>query len=107
MSLRFQCNVVFHTASPFWTKVLDPQRDLVDPAVAGTKNVMMAARDAKSVTRVVLTSSVAVTFSFFLAPFTLRCHSLVDSWIHRWALATGCDPAGAETGGALEDLHRG
>ena len=53
------CQVIFHTASPFWNKVSDPQTELVDPAVSGTTNVLMAARDAQTVTRVVLTSSVA------------------------------------------------
>jgi nucleoside-diphosphate-sugar epimerase len=30
---------VFHTASPFLNAFEDPQRDLVDPALIGTKNV--------------------------------------------------------------------
>ena len=33
-------DVVFHTASPFIRVVADPQRDLVDPAVLGTLNVL-------------------------------------------------------------------
>lgn len=31
------CAVVFHTASPFTSKFTDAQRDLVDPAVQGTR----------------------------------------------------------------------
>lgn len=31
---------VFHTASPFRINVNDPQKDLVDPALNGTKNVL-------------------------------------------------------------------
>lgn len=53
------CDVVFHTASPFTSKITDPQRDLVDPAVKGTNNVLETANQTKSVTRVVLTSSCA------------------------------------------------
>jgi len=53
------CDVVFHTASPFTNKITDPQKDLVDPAVNGTKNVLNAASRTKSVKRVVVTSSVA------------------------------------------------
>ena len=53
------CSVVFHTASPFQTKVDNPQRDLVDPAVKGTENVLEAALKTPSVKRIVLTSSVA------------------------------------------------
>eukprot|EP00891_Asterochloris_glomerata_P004943 jgi/Astpho2/4943/Aster-06679 len=51
---------VFHTASPFQTDVKDPQKDLVDPALLGTKNVLNAAVKSKAtVKRVVLTSSFA------------------------------------------------
>lgn len=52
------CDVVFHTASPFQLQVEDPQRDLVDPAVKGTRNVLTAAAKA-GVRKVVLTSSCA------------------------------------------------
>lgn len=53
------CSVVFHTASPFILKYDDPQRDLVDPAVKGTANVLESANRTESVQRVVLTSSCA------------------------------------------------
>ena len=53
------CELVFHTASPFVIQVKDPQRDLVDPALIGTKNVLEAANKIESVKRVVLTSSCA------------------------------------------------
>ena len=54
------CDTVFHLASPFVPfKVKDPQTELVDPAVLGTINVLDAASRSGSVTRVVLTSSVA------------------------------------------------
>ena len=51
---------VFHCASPFFFGTTDPQRDIVDPAVNGTRNVMLACAATKSsLRRVVLTSSVA------------------------------------------------
>ena len=53
------CELVFHTASPFVIDVEDPQRDLIDPAVKGTANVLNAANRTASVKRVVLTSSCA------------------------------------------------
>ncbi len=37
------CELVFHTASPFILSVKDPQRDLVDPAVQGTRNALGSA----------------------------------------------------------------
>jgi dihydroflavonol-4-reductase len=52
------CEVVIHTASPYVVNVKDPQRDLVDPAVKGTLNVLRSAK-AAGVRRVVLTSSMA------------------------------------------------
>jgi dihydroflavonol-4-reductase len=54
-----ECRVVIHTASPFVRSVGDPQRDLVDPALLGTRNVLESANRVESVERVVLTSSIA------------------------------------------------
>ena len=53
------CSIVFHTASPFSTSVNDPQKELVDPALLGTRNVLQEANNHESVKRVVLTSSCA------------------------------------------------
>jgi nucleoside-diphosphate-sugar epimerase len=57
------CELVFHTASPFTTTVEDPQRDLIDPAVQGTANVLNSANAVDSVKRVVVTSSCAAIFT--------------------------------------------
>ena len=56
------CELVFHTASPFTLNVGDAQKDLVDPAVKGTKNVLNAATKSGSVKRVVVTSSCAAIY---------------------------------------------
>ena len=56
------CSVVFHTASPFTSKIKDPQRDLVDPAIMGTRNVLVSANSIDSIKRVVLTSSCAAIY---------------------------------------------
>ena len=54
------CRTVFHCASPFFIDAADPQAQLVEPAVAGTRAVMAAAAANKAdVRRVVLTSSCA------------------------------------------------
>lgn len=53
------CELVYHTASPFINSVKDPQRDLVDPALLGTRNVLESVNKTKTVKRVVLTSSCA------------------------------------------------
>lgn len=56
------CGVVFHTASPFTSDFDDAQRDLVDPAVKGTRNVLESANETEGVKRVVVTSSVAAIY---------------------------------------------
>ena len=50
---------VFHVASPFLLKYKDAQKELIDPALLGTRNVLEAATRSGTVQRVVLTSSVA------------------------------------------------
>ena len=57
------CELVFHTASPFTTNVKDPQKELIDPAVKGTRNVLKQANKTASVKRVVLTSSCAAIYT--------------------------------------------
>ena len=56
------CSIVFHTASPFVIDVKDPRKELVDPAMLGTRNVLVQATKTPSVERVVLTSSCAAVF---------------------------------------------
>lgn len=57
------CRIVFHTASPFTARVDDPQKELVDPALNGTRNVLDQASATDSVRRVVLTSSVVSIYT--------------------------------------------
>ncbi len=57
------CELVFHTASPFITDIKDPQKDLIDPAVKGTQNVLETANNTPSVKRVVVTSSCAAIYT--------------------------------------------
>ncbi|QSP94319.1 NAD-dependent epimerase/dehydratase family protein [Marinobacter salinisoli] len=56
------CELVFHTASPFVLDVKDPQKELVDPALRGTRNVLEQANKTPSVKRVVVTSSVVAIY---------------------------------------------
>lgn len=53
------CDAVLHTASPYVLDAKDPQKDLVEPAVNGTHNVLTACLKSPSVKRVIVTSSMA------------------------------------------------
>ncbi|KAL3347482.1 hypothetical protein AABB24_021251 [Solanum stoloniferum] len=53
------CEGVFHTASPCYLEVKDPQAELIDPALKGTLNVLGSVAKTPTVRRVVLTSSIA------------------------------------------------
>ncbi|XP_073267493.1 cinnamoyl-CoA reductase CAD2-like isoform X2 [Populus alba] len=59
------CESVFHVASPVLLGTnIDPQADLIEPAVKGTLNVLKSCAKFPSVKRVILTSSMAsVAFS--------------------------------------------
>ncbi|OMP06181.1 NAD-dependent epimerase/dehydratase [Corchorus capsularis] len=53
------CDGVFHTASPFYHNVKDPQAEMIDPALKGTLNVLRSCAKVPSIKRVVITSSIA------------------------------------------------
>lgn len=56
------CQLVYHTASPFIIEVNDPQKQLIDPALLGTRNILEEANKSNTVERVVLTSSCAAIY---------------------------------------------
>lgn len=55
------CRVVMHTASPFIVgpEVTDPERELVKPALLGTRDILETASRVEGVERIVLTGSTA------------------------------------------------
>ena len=54
------CELVIHTASPFKiTGIRDFHKDIIEPAVEGTKNILAAVNRTASVKRVVMTASMA------------------------------------------------
>lgn len=57
------CELVYHTASPFTSAYKDAQKELIDPAVNGTANVLNSVKEIDSVKRVVVTSSCAAIYT--------------------------------------------
>ncbi|WP_316959565.1 NAD-dependent epimerase/dehydratase family protein [Streptomyces sp. TRM68367] len=58
------CRVVFHVASPFLMpeRIRDGRRDVADPALLGTRNVLGSVRRTPTVERLVFTSTVGAVF---------------------------------------------
>jgi len=57
------CELIFHTASPFTMDVKNPQKELIEPAVRGTENVLASAKEVDAVKRIVVTSSCAAIYT--------------------------------------------
>lgn len=57
------CELIYHTASPFTTDVKDPKKELIEPAVEGTANVLNSANEVDSIKRVIVTSSCAAIYT--------------------------------------------
>lgn len=53
------CSAIIHIASPFTLRFKDAQKELIDPALKGTRNVLRGAANSTTVKKVILTSSVA------------------------------------------------
>lgn len=57
------CGLVIHTASPFIISgIKNAQKELIEPALEGTRNVLDSVNQTESVERVVLTSSVVAVY---------------------------------------------
>lgn len=57
------CEIVLHMASPFVvTNYKDAVKDIIEPAILGTENVLNSVNRTDSVKRVVVTSSIASTY---------------------------------------------
>jgi nucleoside-diphosphate-sugar epimerase len=57
------CELIYHTASPFSMEVKNPLKELIEPAVNGTENVILSANETPSVKRIVVTSSCAAIYT--------------------------------------------
>jgi nucleoside-diphosphate-sugar epimerase len=62
------CRVVFHVASPFLMpeKIKDGHKDVVEPALSGTRNVLAGMERTPTVERLVFTSTVGAIFGDYV-----------------------------------------
>lgn len=75
------CQFVIHVASPFPNQtVANPEEELIKPAVEGTKHVLKACAESKTVQRVVLTSSVAAIHGEWLRDQKLKLLKVVATF---------------------------
>lgn len=76
-----EIKVVLHTASPFFVKCTDYEKELIIPAVNGTKNILKSIKKyaANTVERVVITSSLAALMDIAMSgDADLVCNE--ESW---------------------------
>jgi len=78
------CRMVFHVASPFLLpeQIRDPRRDLLDPALTGTRNVLATVESTPSVERVVLTSTVGAIFGDYADVEEMAGRTLTEEYFN-------------------------
>jgi nucleoside-diphosphate-sugar epimerase len=78
------CQVVFHVASPFLLpeQIKDPRRDVLDPALEGTRNILDAVDRTPSVERLVLTSTVGAIFGDYVDVQEMKDQTLTEDYFN-------------------------
>jgi nucleoside-diphosphate-sugar epimerase len=78
------CSIVYHVASPFMLpeKIKDGQRQMLEPALLGTRNVLRSVNDAASVGRVVLTSTVGAMFGDYIDVMSMKDRTLAETYFN-------------------------
>ena len=78
------CRVVFHVASPFLMpeKIKDGRRDMVEPAVTGTRNVLGSVERTPSVERLVFTSTVGAIFGDYADVLRMDGRVLSEKYVN-------------------------
>ena len=78
------CTVVYHVASPFLLpeQIKDRRRQLFEPAVNGTRNVLEAVNRAPSVNRVVMTSTISAIFGDYIDVRQMKGETLTEEYFN-------------------------
>jgi len=78
------CSVVYHVASPFKLpeKIKDGQREMVEPALEGTRNVLETANRTESVQRVVMTSTIGAIFGDYIDVLSMKSETVSEAYFN-------------------------
>ncbi|KAH7006834.1 hypothetical protein EDB80DRAFT_880356 [Ilyonectria destructans] len=81
---------VYHIASPFLvpSQIKDGFKGCVEPALEGTRNVLESVNQTKSVTRVVLTSSISAIYGDSKDVLSMRNETLSESYWNKSSSVT-------------------
>ncbi|WP_033280736.1 NAD-dependent epimerase/dehydratase family protein [Streptomyces sp. NRRL F-525] len=78
------CRVVFHVASPFLMpeKIKDGQKDVVEPALTGTRNVLAGIERTPGVEKLVFTSTVGAIFGDYVDVLAMKDETLSEDYFN-------------------------
>lgn len=78
------CAIVFHVASPFKLpeKIKDGQREMVEPALQGTRNVLGSVNRTESVRRVVMTSTIGAIFGDYIDVRSMKNNTVAEDYFN-------------------------
>ena len=78
------CRVVFHVASPFLMpeKIKDGRKDVVEPALTGTRNVLAGIERTPGVEKLVFTSTVGAIFGDYVDVLAMKGETLSEDYFN-------------------------
>ncbi|WP_328685403.1 NAD-dependent epimerase/dehydratase family protein [Streptomyces sp. NBC_01261] len=78
------CRVVFHVASPFLMpeKIKDGRKDVVEPALTGTRNVLAGIERTPTVGKLVFTSTVGAIFGDYVDVLAMKDETLSEDYFN-------------------------
>jgi nucleoside-diphosphate-sugar epimerase len=78
------CRFVFHVASPFLLpeQIKDGRRDVLEPAVEGTRTIIASINRTPSVQRLVLTSTVGAIFGDYIDVLDMKDRTLTEEYFN-------------------------
>jgi nucleoside-diphosphate-sugar epimerase len=78
------CSIVHHVASPFMLpeKIKDGRRQMLEPALSGTENVLQSVNRTESVRRVVFTSTVGAIFGDYIDVLSMKDKTLAETYFN-------------------------